>query len=90
MEILTSDRTIISGKFSTEDRHWIYKTGISQRKSPPVQQILPKQILNYSPIDFIHCFPMCEITLQIKQSPHSSPGFWEHPNRTSMRAEVEL
>lgn len=32
---------------------------------------------------FIHCFPMCEITLQIKQWPYSSPGFWEPPNRTS-------
>jgi len=31
---------------------------------------------------FIHCFPMCEITLQIKERPYSSPGFWEHPNLT--------
>lgn len=81
MEILTSDRTIISGKFSTEDRHWIYKTGISHRKSPPLQHSLPK--LKLFTRRFIHCFPMCEITLQIKQWPYSSPGFWEPPNRTS-------
>lgn len=75
---------IISGKSNAKERclccGWIYKKGISHRKAHQYNKAF--QNLKLFTCRFIHCFPMCEITPQIKERPYSSPGFWEHPNLT--------